>query len=297
MQRDYSSFPPIGIIAYSDFYETPVKRVWGDYWFKENLTREFLKFGYPVNNSDPGIILHLFGEPLEKMPSGAYNMLWIHSHPDWITPQLLNKYQKIYCISKYFIRKIAKMGFEAELLMSPTNMTPLKMEKKYDIVFVGNTKQAAIRKVIRDIGRPPYDIKIWGWGWKGLIPDDWYGGEYFENERLNELYASSKIVLNDHHEDMQREGFINPRILDILASGGFVISDRVLGLGELLNDNIPVYDTPEELRIMINKYMNDDAGRDLLAEGGRDMALKYTYAVSCMEIIKHIESVSGKFLS
>jgi spore maturation protein CgeB len=294
---DFSLFPPLGIIAYSDFYAVPDRKVWGDYWLKENLLREFAKTGYPVDSSNPDILLHLFGEPVGNIAPGAYAILWIHSHPDWIMPEILRRYRKIYSVSKAFTQKIVSRGFEAETLMVPTAMTPLVRNKRYDIVFVGNTKKGQVRKIIRDLGDSPYDIKVWGWGWMGLIPDEWYGGEYYPNDRLNELYASSRIVLNDHHEDMRREGFLNPRILDVLASGGFVISDGVKGLGEIFGRCVPVYDSPEELRSMIDRFMRDDAGREQLAAEGREIALRYTYDSCVRKITGHIASVSDTLFS
>ena len=186
------------------------------------------------------------------------------------------------------------MGFDADFLMIPTNMTPLRSEKKYDIVFVGNTRQNRIRKVISYLGDPTYQVKIWGWGWKGLIPEAWYGGEYYENARLNELYAASRIVLNDHHDDMKREGFINPRILDVLASGGFVVSDDVPGMDDFLDCSVPTYHSAVELRALINGFISDDAARERLAEKGREIASQYTYAACCKEIIRHISTISGK---
>ncbi|MEC4676352.1 MAG: glycosyltransferase [Nitrospirota bacterium] len=291
MARDLSLSPPIGIIAYSDFYDLPERRVWGDYWLKENLAGEFVKLGYPVDHSRPGILLHLFGEPVRDLPSDTYNILWIHSHPDWITPGILGKYRKIYCISEHFTKKITGMGFDAETMMIPTNMTPLNMRKLYDIVFVGNTKRNLARKIIRDMGIIPYNIKIWGWGWRGLVPDEWFAGDYYENRKLNQLYAASKIILNDHHEDMRREGFLNPRVLDGLASGGFVISDNVPGMNELLDNSVITYETPAELRGLIEKYLNDDSGRASLTKKGARAALKYTYTASCLKIISHIKGI------
>ncbi len=294
MAKDYSSFPSIGIAAYSDFYSVPKPMVWGDYWLKENLSREFAALGYPVDHSNPKIFLHLFGEQLRTLPGGSHNILWIHSHPDWVTPDLLSNYNKIFCISPPFIIKIKEMGFEAQFLMIPTNMRPSKREKVYDIVFVGNTKNNMIRKVIRDMGSPPYNIKIWGWGWKGLIPDKWYGGEYYQNALLGSLYASARVVLNDHHADMQREGFINPRILDVLASGGFVISDAVAGMDELLDRSVVTYCTPQDLSATIERYIGDAAAREVMTAKGQKIALRYSYRAACLEILRHIESTLDK---
>ena len=89
MAREFPASPPIGIIAYSDFYDLPEQRVWGDYWFKENLIREFSRTGCPIDNSSPKIVLHLFGEPRPNLPSDTYNILWLHSHPDWINTDIL----------------------------------------------------------------------------------------------------------------------------------------------------------------------------------------------------------------
>jgi spore maturation protein CgeB len=292
MAKDYSHLPPLRIVAYSDFYEIPEPKVWGDYWLKRNLLYEFLHAGYPVDDERPKILLHLFGEPLAAYPADTYNILWIHSHPDWISPEILRNYRKIYCISKSFIRKISDMGFHAEFLMVPTNARPVKRGKRYDVVFVGNTKRHEMRKIVRDLGTPSYRVKIWGWGWKDLIPHAWYGGDYYANGKLPELYASAKIVLNDHHEDMRREGFINPRVLDVLASGGFVVSDRVIGIEEFFDDTVAVYDTPEDLHSLIERYLNDDRARDALAKKGEAIASRFTFRSACAEILRHIESVS-----
>ncbi len=294
MKKEFSSLPPLRIVAYSDFYAVPEPRVWGDYWLKLNLLAEFRNIGYPLDESNPGILLHLFGEPLSEIPREPYKILWIHSHPDWVGPDVLKKYDKIFCISEHFIEKIATMGSEADFLMIPTNMAPLKREKQYDVVFVGNTKKNEMRKIVRDMGRPAYRIGIWGWGWRGLIPEEWYGGEYYENTRLNELYASAKIVLNDHHEDMRREGFINPRILDALASGAFVLSDRVFGIERYLGDAVAMYDSPAELAAMLERFLNDGFLRDNYIKMGQAAALGYSYRAACTEIIRHIESVSDK---
>lgn len=292
MSDNYSGFPPIQIIAYSDFYTLPDPRVWGDYWLKENLLSGFKRLGYPVAAGEAGIRLHLFGEPLEALSADTYNILWLHSHPDRITPEVLAKYSKIFCISKLFTEKLRMSGVDADFLMMPTNMKPVVREKIYDIVFVGNTRQNKARKIICDLGDSAFDIKIWGWGWKGLIPDRWYAGEYYENSRLNELYASSKIVLNDHHEDMRREGFINPRVLDVLASGGFVVSDSNRGLDELLPGCVATYSAPQELRDTVPRYMNNDDERRRMSEKGTELALRFSFEDACKTIIRHIVSAA-----
>jgi spore maturation protein CgeB len=86
-------------------------------------------------------------------------------------------------------------------------------------------------------------------------------------------------------------------VLDALVSGGFVISDGILGMDDLLDGSVPVYHCAEELRALLDLYIGDEAGREKLAIIGREIASQYTYASCCSEIIRHISSISGKLFS
>ncbi|MFZ5994407.1 MAG: glycosyltransferase family protein [Thermodesulfobacteriota bacterium] len=290
MKKKTLPLPPLHIIAYSDSDPVVERRpLWGDYWLKDYLTGELKKLSYPLTQTSPGVLLHLFGKPLESLPKGTYNILWHHSHPDWITPRILSQYHKIYCVSRPFIGKLKQMGFEAEWLMIPTRARPVRCPKIYDIVFVGNARRDGARRAIQELADSPYHIKVWGTGWAGLIPDKWLAGSYYANQDLNKLYAAAKIVVNDHHEDMRREGFINPRVPDVLASGSLVISDYVTGMEDIFEDSIPVYRSPEELRSLVKKYLCDNAAQKELIEKGRKIAVKFSYSKAAVTIVKHIE--------
>ncbi|MDQ7839311.1 MAG: glycosyltransferase [Thermodesulfobacteriota bacterium] len=290
MKKEKPLLPPLHIVAYSDSDPVVERRpLWGDYWLKEYLTGEFKKLNYPLTRTIPGVLLHLFGKPLESLPEGTHKILWHHSHPDWITPQILSQYHKIYCVSRPFIGKLKQMGFEAEWLMIPTRARPIQCPKIYDIVFVGNARRDGARRAIQELADSPYHIKVWGTGWNGLIPDKWLAGSYYANQDINKLYAAAKIVVNDHHEDMRREGFINPRILDVLASGSLVISDYVTGMEDIFEDSIPVYRSPDELRSLVKKYLCDNAAKKKLIERGRQIAVKFSYSKAAVTIVKHIE--------
>ncbi len=284
----------IQIVSFSDI-ETDVKRKlrWGDYWVKKELEREFQKSGNRIVNKNPDIILHMFGAPTSGFPQTTYKILWIHSHPSLISPDILRQYDKIYCLSPIFLKKIKNWGFEAELLVGGTAKTPLNHNQsgyRYDIVFVGNTKEPSGRKIIRDLGKTPYKFMVWGEGWKDILSPENYGGIYYENERLPELYASSKIVLNDHHDDMRREGFLNPRILDIFASGGFVISDNIQGMEDLLGDALVTYKNAKELNNLIKFYINHPEERMKIIKKGQAAARQFTFSRMVAKILSRCYS-------
>ena len=285
----------IDISAYSDLEKREeYKPRWGDYWFKEHLKHTFKELGCPsCETPSPSVLLHLFGYPLKQIPEHTYKILWIHSHPDWITSEILKSYHKIYCISKSFTEKInKKLSVNMHWLPYPTHMIPLKREKRYDIVFVGNNRQDKKgRKIINDLVSLfplPFTIKIWGFGWEGLIPPQWHRGDYFDHQQLNQLYSESKIVLNDHHEDMRKEGFINPRILDALASGSFVITDDLFRINDIIRTHIPVYHRQDELRNLLTYYLTHDQEREALIKKAQPEALAYAYKRVCSVILEDI---------
>lgn len=280
----------VSIVSNSDFDPNLYKQLqWGDYWVKYELIKAFGEIGCVVTNVEPDITIHLFGSPA-KLPKSAYKIVWIYSHPDRVNASVLSQYDKIFCLSPSFIKKINEMGFEAELMTGATARRPVQSEIKYDIVFVGNSRRLPYgRKIVQDVGETPYNFKVWGWGWKNILPQRYYGGEYIDNQRLDELYASSLITLNDHHEDMSREGFVSVRIFDILASGGFCISDKNSGTEEIFGDSVPQYESPEHLSQLIDFYINHPDERLKLMEKGREIALSHTWQKRAEQFLKGID--------
>ncbi len=294
--KDKTNFK-IKIVSFSDTETDSERRLrWGDYWVKHELEKELRSLGHIITDEDPDVIFHMFGAPLRFVPTDTYNIIWIHSHPDWITPEILKHYDHIFCLSPKFIQNILSWHFDAELLIGATSKKPVKTDIKYDIVFVANTKGRSGRKIVNDLGdltKFPYKLKIWGEGWEGIIPGKFYGGKYYRNEDLGELYASSLICLNDHHEDMRKNGFINPRIFDILAAGGFCISDGIVGLEDILEDAVPRYRTPEELRTLIDYYISNPHERDRLAQKGQQIASSYSFQEMARHLIESVGSKTG----
>jgi spore maturation protein CgeB len=158
-------------------------------------------------------------------------------------------------------------------------MTLLNMPKSRDVVFVGNNRRNGRRKLIDDLlsirGKIDCNVEIWGNGWDGIVPPEWLRGRYFPNEELNALYSSARIVLNDHHDDMARDGFLNPRIVDAIAAGALPITDPVAGLEEA--GNIPVYRNAEELADLIGRYLSNGNAARAIIEQARSNIAGWTY--------------------
>jgi spore maturation protein CgeB len=98
-------------------------------------------------------------------------------------------------------------------------------------------------------------------------------GASIPNEELHRFYAAAGIVLCDHWSDMRDEGFIANRLYDVLASGGFVISDDVEGIEAEFDGAVVTYRSPAELRALVDRWLADPAGRRDRAERGRRAVL------------------------
>ncbi|MGZ3593051.1 MAG: tetratricopeptide repeat protein, partial [Syntrophales bacterium] len=108
---------PIAIISASNLLEKdPVRKLrWGDHWFGKELAESLSAEGAVISGKEPKVLIHLHGIPINKIEEPTYNIVWIHSHPDMITPESLSLYDHIFCLSPQFLEKLQNMGREGEL--------------------------------------------------------------------------------------------------------------------------------------------------------------------------------------
>lgn len=267
----------VAILAPSDSDLDQYRRLqWGDTWAKYELTKALGGLGFPVTEIEPDVVIHLYGRPT-ALPAKAHKIVWIYSHPDTVTPELLRRYDRIFCLSPEFTDKVRGMGFEAKTMYGATAKEPGPSDIKYDVVFVGNAHADGRREIVDDAICGDYALKVWGRGYQ-YLPSDYWAGEYLDYIKLDQLYRSSLITLNDHTPAMAAEGFVAIRVFDILASGGFCISDANPGIDEIFGDTVPQYRTADELQDMIRYYIQNPEKRLSLMKRGRKIAMSHTWA-------------------
>jgi|GEM_PF-4028107 len=284
------------IISPSDLDPDETRRpMWGDYWVKFELAEEFRRLGLVVTEQKPDVVIYLFGVPPENLPEDTYNIAWVYSHPDLITDRNLRRFDQIFSLSPGFSRKLEAMGYErVETMIGATSKRPLQVPIRHDMVFVGNSRGQDGRQVVWDIGPTPYDFKVWGEGWNHLLPGKYYGGRFWDYRRLDELYASARISINDHHPDMAREGFVAVKIFDILASGGFAISDVNAGIYDIFGETVPQYRSPEHLKALLERFINQPEERRRLMMKGRKIALTHTYEKRARQFLEAVRIATEK---
>ena len=92
-------------------------------------------------------------------------------------------------------------------------------------------------------------------------------------------WRAAAIVLNDHWSDMRDEGFISNRIYDVLASGGFVLTDPVAGLELEFDGAVATWTNAADLRASVERYLAEPELRRAMSERGREAVLaRHTFA-------------------
>lgn len=288
--------------------DTQTFACWGDWHVKMRLEAAFREMGHTceVFPELADITVYLWGSPFRPKKSypfyynpDSFNVAWFYSHPEKFVQAEARQFDLIFCLSPGYADVIMDWGVPVEILMGCTDMRPPERAiTSHDIVFIGNARGAIPhgRDIIRDL-KPPQDTKVLVFGHKWIskigFPRAWYGGRYFEYSRLPQLYAGAKISLNDHHREMAKNGFIAVKIFDILASGGFCISDHVKGMDRFFRGAVPMFRTGSELNEKVRFYLDHPAEREKLAELGQAIAWKHTYRSRAERIVEVAKKQMG----
>lgn len=284
----------------------------GDYWIAEDFAEGFREIGKQVDvdyrgeyhrTHTPAPQVNIFMRGYTKFvapyPQGV-NVLYVYY------PMAYNRYsgQKVGKTKlnarvaqpqdanldddwqNYDVLAVASFSYTEELrqngidaiyvpqFTNPKKFYPAFQEDlKTDILFVGSNwhDRTSLRYAIES----GFDVAVYGYNWRGVVPDAMYRGEYIANEDLHKYYSSAKIVLNDHRPDMKTYGFVNNRVYDASASGAMVISDYMPEIKEIYGDTIPMYRNKEELTELLTYYLQHDDERCDLAERARKITLEH----------------------
>lgn len=114
-----------------------------------------------------------------------------------------------------------------------------------------------------------------------------------DHATANILYNASKICLNIHHQQSQKA--VNPRTFEVLGSGGFLMTDRVLeGIEGLKNGTHYVYySSQDEMFELLRYYLENHVERKEVSSSGHSVAAsKHTYSSRIRTIASDFERIS-----
>jgi len=188
----------------------------------------------------------------DEIKKGVKKTLSIEAYADALRPLAKELKQKLTVPVE-----VVHQCTDIERFYPPTEKE--KEQNHQELLFVGNSR-GIYRKILKDLLPTKYDLKVIGGGWKGLIPQKYWESSYLDNKELSKHYGSADILLNDHWDDMCEKGFVSNRVYDGLASGAFIISDKVRDMGGI-KDYICLYETAAELAELIDHHLNNSEER------------------------------------
>ena len=219
-------------------------------------------------------------------PASQLNILWNISHPEKVPLDEYKKYDYVFVASELHARSQQKKGVDGVRVLNQCfdetvfNTKNVPRDEKYrsDLLFVGNTR-AVFRKIVRDAlswkDIDKYNFRVYGQGWEKFIDKKYIGGEHIENSKLRNYYANTKVLLNDHWDDMNKYGFISNRLFDASACGAFIISDANPDIKAIFGpDVIAEYTDPASLHKLLDECLNNPKERQARAAKSKKIVLK-----------------------
>ncbi|HPA47080.1 MAG TPA: glycosyltransferase [bacterium] len=125
-----------------------------------------------------------------------------------------------------------------------------------------------------DLGLVTFGDSEWGDPERaGVLAECWSGRRVDYFEELSPVYSGSRMNINIFHP--QCKSAPNPRVYDVLACGGFLLTTDNPGLRDEFTDgeHLVTFRTTEELRDLIRHYRDRPEERRRIAESGRERIL------------------------
>ncbi|QFT88415.1 hypothetical protein FIU87_07150 [Bacillus sp. THAF10] len=241
----------------------------GDYHIGRSLTKYLKRRGievvtdyYPNYNvrRNADVVFVIRGRFPYKTSKKSINIMWNISHPETVKLSEYKRYD-IICVASEKYAAILKKKLKKPVfsLLQCTDTEEFYEGndglKRDGVIFVGNTRGIK-RQCVPWSVELNVPIKVWGNGWEQWIEKKYIIDTYVPNEDLGQLYSKSKVILNDHWEDMKKYGFINNRTFDALACGLPIISDYHPELEKLFPKGILFYNNKEELADCYKRIQN-----------------------------------------
>ena len=114
------------------------------------------------------------------------------------------------------------------------------------VLFVGNSRDV-YRKSVRSALAVGADVVVHGSDWERFLAPNLIASKVVANEDLGALYASAGVVLNDHWDDMRRDGFLANRLFDVTACAARLVTDEIDGLAEVFGDVVRTFHDEQEM--------------------------------------------------
>lgn len=260
---------------------------WGDTHYARHLARHLRNHGQQVvidfnkafdrpTAEHDDVTLVLRGLRRHTPRPEHINLLWLISHPELLTAAEVAEFDHVFAASLPWAREhSARWQVRIDPLLQatdPTLFTPdvAEPDTGHPVLFVGGSRRQR-RPMILNAVAAGLPLSVYGHEWERFVPAETIAATFLPNEQVPAAYRSAGFVLNDHWPEMRDEGFLSNRLFDAVGAGARVITDDIVGLGDVFGKNVQVAESVEDLRALVeapnrDAIFGDDAYRRAEAE-------------------------------
>ncbi len=246
---------------------------WGDWHFAQSLAQALRRLGHdavvdlreavdrPSNYLDDVRLVIRGLDRVAPVP-GQVNLMWVISHPDVVTGAELDGYDRVFAAGeRWAVDASARWGVDIEPLLQCTDasiFTPAAAEPDTGdgVLFVGNSRNI-YRPAVAAAVAAEVDLAVYGGMWEQYLDPRLVKANAVANTALPAMYRSAGVVLNDHWDDMRREGFWSNRLFDVAAAGGRVLSDHIEGTAAVFGPSVVTWRSPEHLTELLRRPVGE----------------------------------------
>ncbi len=174
----------------------------------------------------------------------------------------------------------------------PEELYPIPDDRyRHPVAFVGNDIRGPEVNLRYLIPALPFGLVIYGNpAWvpplavccRGKVPQS----------DLPRVFSSSQVNLNAHIPEHVRYDTVNLRVFEVLASGGFLVSDEIPTLRDEFADAVVCTSGYEDLWARLVCWLADGEKRSRLATEGRRLILaRHTYAHRVGTLVEYLDQV------
>jgi spore maturation protein CgeB len=188
--------------------------------------------------------------------------------------------------------KLLRSWFIAERNF-PTHLSEQEIERfGCDVVFIGHYEADGRKEVLESLIRNGIDLKIFGPGWEKVkwnedMPDNIAPIRPVINADYNKALNGAKIALC-FFSKLNRDSYTR-RCFEIPASGTLLLSQHSDDLESLytVGKEADTFKDVDELLVKIEQYLSDESLRLLVANSGRERAIRDGY-----DVVSRIENLT-----
>jgi GT2 family glycosyltransferase len=193
-----------------------------------------------------------------------------------------------------------KLGRRVELVPIATNLWKFQAGKpnpklQSDYCFTGsywNLNREIIQML--DPASLPFQFALFGTGWDKIPHLAPFSRGSLPYARMPEVYASTKLVVDDANHVTKAWGAVNSRVFDAIAAGALVVTNGKNGADSLFDSVLPTFDTPQALEDLLWRYLTDDGLRQSkVAELQAIVKSRHTYQLRARTVWRTLTHTSA----